>query len=82
MSFANTANVTFGDEKSEDSNVIFKADVDARENKRRLTAAYDINTLSENMQLRFVPKDLNAYAMAAREKINEMIKDFDSFMEK
>lgn len=82
VNFANTAVFEFGNGKMEESNVIFKADIDARENKKRLIATCDINTLAENRQLRFVPEDLNMYAAVVREKINEMLLEFQSFMEK
>lgn len=82
IKLANTAVFEFGDDKKEESNVVFKVDIDVRENTRRLITICDINTLSENTQLRFLPKDMNTYAITVREKINEMLLDFQSFMEK
>ncbi len=82
VNLANTAVFEFGDGKKEESNVVFKVDIDARENKKRLITTCDINTLSENGQPRFIPEDMNTYAVTVREKIQEMLLDFQAFMEK
>ncbi len=82
LHLVNTAVIEFGNGKTEESNVVFKTEVDARKSEKRLIITCDINTLAENKQLKFVPEDLNMYVVAAREKISGMLLDFQSFMER
>lgn len=79
--FANVDTIEFGDGKSEKSNMVLNVNLDTRENRNRLLVTCDVNTVSDNRQARFMPKDLSDYTAVAREKIREMLSDFQAYIE-
>lgn len=79
--FANVDTIEFGDGKSEKSNMVLNVNLDTRKNRNRLLVTCDVNTVSDNRQVRFMPKDLSDYTAVAREKIREMLSDFQAYIE-